>query len=197
MDHEKTHQTNPMAPWDPLDALLTPWDPLATPQSTPQTHKQVSWPHCTLKITATASKTTFTITPVTPFTPIVRPLLNNHPEDPASCKRSSEESALLQLIIRRKRPLANDHLEGPATCKWSPRGTGLLQMIIWRIWPLANDLPEDPASCKGSFVTPITLSPLPGSIVNLADLSWTICSCYNTGIILWRVLIVVGNPQCS
>ena len=35
MNHEKTHQTNPMAPWDPLDALLTPWDPLATPQSTP------------------------------------------------------------------------------------------------------------------------------------------------------------------
>ena len=32
MNHEKTHQTNPMAPWDPLDALLTPWDPLATPQ---------------------------------------------------------------------------------------------------------------------------------------------------------------------
>ena len=22
MNHEKTHQTNPMAPWDPLDALL-------------------------------------------------------------------------------------------------------------------------------------------------------------------------------
>ena len=33
--YEKTHQTNPMAPWDPLDALLTPWDPLATPQSIP------------------------------------------------------------------------------------------------------------------------------------------------------------------
>ena len=24
LNHEKTHQTNPMAPWDPLDALLTP-----------------------------------------------------------------------------------------------------------------------------------------------------------------------------
>ena len=24
MNHEKTHQTNPMAPWDPLDVLLTP-----------------------------------------------------------------------------------------------------------------------------------------------------------------------------
>ena len=31
MNHEKTHQTNPMAPWDPLDALLTPWDPLGPP----------------------------------------------------------------------------------------------------------------------------------------------------------------------
>ena len=28
MNPEKTHQTNPMAPWDPLDALSTPWDPL-------------------------------------------------------------------------------------------------------------------------------------------------------------------------
>ena len=26
MNHEDTHQTNPMAPWDLLDALLTPWD---------------------------------------------------------------------------------------------------------------------------------------------------------------------------
>ena len=31
MKYEKTHQSNPMAPWDPLDALLTPWDPLAPP----------------------------------------------------------------------------------------------------------------------------------------------------------------------
>ena len=31
MNHEDTHQTNPMAPWDPLDALSTPWDPLAPP----------------------------------------------------------------------------------------------------------------------------------------------------------------------
>ena len=34
MNHEKTHQTNPMAPWDPLDALPTPWDHLA-PQIDP------------------------------------------------------------------------------------------------------------------------------------------------------------------
>ena len=31
MNHDKTHQTNPMAKWDPLDALVTPWDPLAPP----------------------------------------------------------------------------------------------------------------------------------------------------------------------
>ena len=28
MNHKKTHQTNPMAPWDPLDA---PLDPLGLP----------------------------------------------------------------------------------------------------------------------------------------------------------------------
>ena len=44
MNHEKTHQTNPMAPWDPLDALLTM------------------------------------------IIQRIRPLANNHPEDPASCK---------------------------------------------------------------------------------------------------------------
>ena len=65
MNHEETHQTNPLAPWDPLDALLTPWDPLATPHQPPQTHKQVSWPHCTQKITSTASQITFTFNPVT------------------------------------------------------------------------------------------------------------------------------------
>ena len=35
MNHEKAHQTNPMAPWDPLDALSTPWDPLG-PHSGPK-----------------------------------------------------------------------------------------------------------------------------------------------------------------
>ena len=67
MNHEKTHQTNPMAPWDPLDALLTPLDPLATPNRPPQTHKQVSWPHCALKITSTASQITFTFAPAPCF----------------------------------------------------------------------------------------------------------------------------------
>ena len=72
MNHEKTHQTNPMAPWDPLDALSTPLDPLGPPgppNPPPQTHKQVSWPHCTLKITSTASQITFTFNPVTDVAP--------------------------------------------------------------------------------------------------------------------------------
>ena len=91
MNHEKTHQTNPMAPWDPLDALSTPWAP-GPPNRPPKTHKQVSWPHCTLKITSTASQIAFTFIPVTP--------------DP-----------LLQRIIQRIWPLTNDHLEDPASCK--------------------------------------------------------------------------------
>ena len=36
MNHLKTHQTNPMAPWDPLDAPLNPWD--ALPCLDPQGH---------------------------------------------------------------------------------------------------------------------------------------------------------------
>ena len=37
MNHQETHQTNPMAPWDPLDAPSTPWDPLPplSPPGTP------------------------------------------------------------------------------------------------------------------------------------------------------------------
>ena len=87
-----------------------------------------------------------------------RPLANDHPDGPASCKFSSGKTGLLQLIIQRIRPLANDH---PATSKWSSGGSGLLQMIIWRDWPLAsyhpygpplaNDYPEGLASCKWSY----------------------------------------------
>ena len=33
--YEKTHQTNPLAPWDPLSALLTRWDPLGPPGNPP------------------------------------------------------------------------------------------------------------------------------------------------------------------
>ena len=30
MNHQKTHQTNPIAQWYPIDAPLTPWDPCPT-----------------------------------------------------------------------------------------------------------------------------------------------------------------------
>ena len=86
------------------------------------------------------------------------PLVNDQPEDPATCKWSSwgtgnlqmiiQRIRLLQMIIWRIQPLANDQLEDPATCKWSSGGTGHLQMIIRRIFPLANDHSEDPATCK-------------------------------------------------
>ena len=77
----------------------------------------------------------------------IRPLANDHPEDPASCKWPSRGSGLLHMIIRRIRPLANDHLEESASCKWSSEGSSLLQMIIQRISPLANDHPENLATC--------------------------------------------------
>ena len=53
-------------PWMPSRPPGTPWQP---PNRPPQTHKQVSWPHCTLMITSTASQITFTFIPVTPVTP--------------------------------------------------------------------------------------------------------------------------------
>ena len=31
MNHQETHQTNPMAPWDPLDVSLNPLGPPAAP----------------------------------------------------------------------------------------------------------------------------------------------------------------------
>ena len=31
MNHQKSHQTNPMAQRDPIDAPLTPWDPVGLP----------------------------------------------------------------------------------------------------------------------------------------------------------------------
>ena len=76
----------------------------------------------------------------------IRPLANDHPEDPASCKWSSGGSGLLQMIIQQIQPLANDHMEVQATCKWSSGGSDHLQMIIQRIRPLANDHPEHLAS---------------------------------------------------
>ena len=66
-----------------------------------------------------------------------RPLANDHPEGPASCKWSSGGAGLLQMIIWWDQPLANDHPEGQASCKWSSSGTSLLQMNIQRGRPLA------------------------------------------------------------
>ena len=43
MNHLKTHQTNLMAPGDPLDVHLGPLD--LPPIDPPMTPKQVSWPH--------------------------------------------------------------------------------------------------------------------------------------------------------
>ena len=48
---------------------------------------------------------------------VIVAVANDHLEDLASCKRSSKESRLLQLIIRRIRPPANDHPEDLTTCK--------------------------------------------------------------------------------
>ena len=31
MNHQKSHQTNPMAQWDHIDGPLTPWDPVGLP----------------------------------------------------------------------------------------------------------------------------------------------------------------------
>ena len=46
MNHLKTHQTNLMAPRDPLDVPLDPLGPAGPPHRPPMTLiKQVSWPH--------------------------------------------------------------------------------------------------------------------------------------------------------
>ena len=79
-----------------------------------------------------------------------RPIANDHPEEPTSCKSSSRGASLLQIIIQRGRLFANDHSKGWASCKWSSWVVRLLQIIIWRGWPFANDHPERPASYKGS-----------------------------------------------
>ena len=52
-------------PLDPLGPPGTPWQP---PNRPPQTHKQVSWPHCTLKIPSAASKSYSPSTP-SPMSP--------------------------------------------------------------------------------------------------------------------------------
>ena len=45
MNNQETHETNPMAPWDPQDAPLEPLVPPGPPNRPPGTPKQVSWPH--------------------------------------------------------------------------------------------------------------------------------------------------------
>ena len=91
---------------------------------------------------------------------INRPLANDHPDGPTSCKWSSGWTGLLQviipidrllqMIIQRVWPLANDHMEDTATCKWSLGRSTLLQMIIWKDRPFANDHREDPPSWNWS-----------------------------------------------
>ena len=147
MNHEKTHQTNPMAPWDPLDALLTPWDPWQPLNRPPQTHKQVFWPHCTLKITSTALQINLTPSPLQMINRRIRPLANDHLEGLATCKWSSGGSSHLQMIIQRIRLLASDCPEDLGSCKWSSGGTGLLQMITRhpKCKCKCNHLAQDPA----------------------------------------------------
>ena len=69
-----------------------------------------------------------------------RPLANDDPKGPASCKWWSEGTGLLQMVIRRGRPFANDDPEGLDTCKWSFRGASLLQMIIWRVAAVRGEI---------------------------------------------------------
>ena len=54
MNHQETHQTNPMAHWDPLDVSFNPLGPPGPPHRPPGTPKEISWPHWPLKITSTA-----------------------------------------------------------------------------------------------------------------------------------------------
>ena len=77
-------------PWMPSWPPGTPWQP---PNRPPQTHKQVSWPHCTLKITSTASQITFTFIPVTPVTPST----SSPPSPPLSWPRDLETLRPLDL----------------------------------------------------------------------------------------------------
>ena len=44
MDHQKSHQTNPMAQRDPIDAPLTPWDPVGLPLDPLRPCSLTPWP---------------------------------------------------------------------------------------------------------------------------------------------------------
>ena len=60
----------------------------------------------------------FVVFVVVVIVPVIVVVANDHPEDLTSCKWSSGESNILQIIIQRIWPLAND---------------------ICRDWPLTND----------------------------------------------------------
>ena len=79
------------------------------------------------------------------------PLANDDLKGPASCKWSSGEAGILQMMIQRDRPLANGHPEGPAFCKWWSGGTRHLQMVIQRGQPLANDHLEGSSSKRRNW----------------------------------------------
>ena len=89
----------------------------------------------------------------------IRPLANDHPEDPASCKWSSWGSGPFQMIIQRIWPLANDHPENLASFKWSFRGSGLLQIII-RHPPHPNHLSQDLNSISCTLLEQFALVPV-------------------------------------
>ena len=48
MNHQKSHQTNPMAQRDPIDAPLTPWDPVGLPLDPLGPCRPTPWPPDTL-----------------------------------------------------------------------------------------------------------------------------------------------------
>ena len=62
MPHESSEDSSNQ-PYGPMGQLGCPLDPLRPPGNpqlspSPQTNKQVSWPHCTLKITSAALQIT-------------------------------------------------------------------------------------------------------------------------------------------
>ena len=136
-----------------------------------------------------------------------QPLANDHSEGQASCKWSSGWTGLLEMITWMDEPLANDHLEGPASCKWSFRWNGPLQIIFRMDQPVANGRSDGLVSCKWSIgssgfssiflfilqqISPTNIIfsfktfrvlQILGSRFNLADLSRTICSCYESWVL--------------
>ena len=79
-----------------------------------------------------------------------RTTANDHLDGPASCKWSSRQTILLQMIIAIDHPLAIDHLYWMTSWEWSSGWTGLSQMIIQMDRPHANNHPDWLAACKWS-----------------------------------------------